>query len=200
MKNPLKSIMLLVLGVLLLTSPAWAQPGGKGAGRREDKRETGARGRRAGAGRPSLGQQYNLRNRVRLLMEYLQANEPEEFERLQKLKAEDREKYFHELWKKMPERENKKRDEVSRIEKQCHELAEKYRLAPEAEKAAIELELGKMLERSMQLVIEDTEERLRGVQSALEHLNANKDKIILERLQKFLGKEETSEKQPAKTK
>ncbi|NMA42031.1 MAG: hypothetical protein GX946_01470 [Oligosphaeraceae bacterium] len=209
MKKLLKSITLFAFGFLLLTSPVFARSDGKSAAKRDSKAATDMRGRRERRNqersperparrtseRNSSGYQHSMRSRVRQLMEDLQANDPKEYERLQKLKRQDRELYFQELWKKMPERENKKRDEINRIEKQCHELAERHRQAPESEKKSIKKELNTKLERSMQLVIEDTEERLRSVESALEHLNANREKIINERLQKFLREDDKAEKE-----
>ncbi len=135
-----------------------------------------------------FGQQFNVRTRIHEMLENLQKNEPEEYQRLMKLRNDNREEYFKELWKKMPERENDNRKKIAEIDRQCWELGKKYqKAATEQEKAAIKAELAPLLDQSMDLVTQDTKERLERVRKVLDNLNNNRDKIIQQRLEQFLS-------------
>lgn len=135
-----------------------------------------------------LGQQFDVRARITALLENLRQNDPEEYQRLIKLRAENREKYLQELWEKLPERENDNREKIAETDRQCRELGKKFQQAGnEEEKEAIKAQLSTLLEQSMELVINDTKERLERVQGMLDHLNTNREKIMQQRLEQFLS-------------
>jgi hypothetical protein len=135
-----------------------------------------------------LGQQFNVRGRINALLENLRQNEPEEYQRLIKLRSQNREEYLKELWKKMPERENDNRQKIAETDRQCRKLGEKFQQAKtEQEKTDIKAELAALLEQSMELVLQDTKERLERVQAMLDHLNNNRERIIQQRLEQFLS-------------
>lgn len=137
---------------------------------------------------PPFGQQFNVRGRIHALLENLQKNEPEEYQRLMQLRTENREEYLKELWKKMPERENDNRKKITDIDRKCRELGEKFQnAATKQEKDAIKAELSALLDQSMDLVVQDTKERLERVQKILDNLNNNRGKIIQQRLEQFLS-------------
>lgn len=137
-----------------------------------------------------FGQQFNVRGRIHALLENLQQNDPEEYQRLMKLRNENREKYLKELWGKLPEREreNDNRKKIAEIDRKCWELGVKHqKAATEQEKNDIKAELSVLLDQSMDLVMQDTRERLERIQKILDNLNNNRGKIIQERLEQFLS-------------
>jgi len=135
-----------------------------------------------------FGQQFNVRGRIHTLLENLQKKEPEEYQRLMKLRNENREEYLKELWKKMPERENDNRKKIAEIDRKCWMLGEKFqKAATDQEKNDIKAELSVLLDQSMDLVMQDTRERLERIQKILDNLNNNRGKIIQERLEQFLS-------------
>ncbi len=137
---------------------------------------------------PPFGQQFNVRGRIHALLENLQKNEPEEYQRLMKLRTENGEEYLKALWEKMPERENDNRRKLIETDRKCRELGEKFQKAQnEQEKAAIKEELSALLDQSMDLVVQDTKERLERVQKILDNLNENREKIIQQRMEQFLS-------------
>lgn len=152
--------------------------------------------------KPPFGQPFNVRGRIHALLENLRNNEPEEYQRLMKLRAENREEYLKELWKKMPERENDNRRKIADIDRKCWSLGEKFQqAATDQEKDAIKAELSGLLEQSMDLVVQDTKERLERVQKLLDNLNTNREKIMQERLDQFLsGKPKPAPQRPGRPK
>lgn len=140
--------------------------------------------------------QFNVRARVHALLEQLRKNEPEEYERLLKLRSENRQEYLKELWEKMPEQKNEQRKKISEIDRHCWELGDKFNKASsEEEKNAAKKELSALLEQSLELVIQDTRERLERIQKILDNLNENREKILQQRLDDFLtGKNSASQK------
>ena len=152
--------------------------------------------------KPPFGQPFNVRGRIHALLENLQQNEPEEYQRLMKLRNENREEYLKELWEKMPERKNDKRRKIAEIDRKCWELGEKFqKAATEQEKESIKAELSGLLEQSMDLVVQDTKERLERVQKILDNLNGNREKIIQERRDQFLsGKPKPAPQRPGRPK
>lgn len=140
--------------------------------------------------RVPLGQQFNVRDRIKTMLEDLRENEPEEYQRLMKLREENREKYLQELRQRMPEREDGRGRKITETDRQCWKLGEKFRQATsEQEKESIKAELSALLEQSMQLVIQDSKERLERIQAMLDHLNNNREKIIEQRFEQFLSGE-----------
>lgn len=135
-----------------------------------------------------FGQQFNVRGRIHDMLENLKQNKPPEYQRLMKLRSENREEYLKELWKMMPERENDNRGKIAEIDRKCWELGEKFqKAATEQEKEAIKAELSPLLDQSMDLVVQDTKERLERVRKILDNLNNNRGKIIQQRLEQFLS-------------
>jgi len=139
--------------------------------------------------------QPNVRARVHALLEQLRKNEPGEYERLLRLRSENRQEYMKELWEKMPERKNDQRKKITEIDRCCRKLGDKFNKATsEEEKNAAKTELSTLLEQSLELVIQDTRERLEHVQKILDNLNENREKIIQQRLNDFLtGKKPASQ-------
>lgn len=170
--NPI--LMLLLCGLLL---PLQAQP------RRPQPPPPPAQGGPAG----ERNEAERGAMRLRMLLENLKTTDPQEFKRLSQLQRDNREKFFEELKKKFPPRDNAKRHRIMEIERECWQLAGKIRQAPPEAQADLQQQLKKLIAESLELVIGDTRERLQRVQSQLQDLEQKKEEISRQRLELYIS-------------
>jgi len=130
-----------------------------------------------------------LEARFKMIMEYLKKNNPNEYERLMKLRDTDREKFAKEVWQHSPEY-SETREKIAALDNQCWELAKHYKDAiTEAEKTDLKSQLRPLIDQSMELVIKDTQERLEKLQKQLDEMEKDQAKVKEKRLEYFLTNE-----------
>lgn len=180
----LKPILMLLLCGLLL--PLQAQPKRP---QPQAPAQSGPAGERNEAERGAM--------RLRMLLENLKNTDPQEYNRLSKLQRENREKFFEELKKKFPPRDNAKRHRIMEIERECWQLAGKIRQATPEARDALQEQLKKLIAESLELVIADTRERLQRVQGQLQDLEQKKNDISRQRLELYLSTPAAEQPAPA---
>ncbi|NLZ64217.1 MAG: hypothetical protein GX902_10460 [Lentisphaerae bacterium] len=133
-----------------------------------------------------------LEERFHMIMKYLEKNNPSEYERLMKIRNSDREKFAKEIWQHSPEH-NETRQKIAELDKQCWDLAEQYKLTgTDSDKDKIKAKLQSLIDESTQLVIKDTQERLEKLQSQLQEMEKDQDKVKERRLEFFLTNDRPS--------
>ncbi len=128
-----------------------------------------------------------LEQRFQKIMQHLEKNNPEEYERLMQLRQNDREKFTKEIWQHSPEY-SETRKQIAELDKRCWDLAEQYKADNrEAERSKIKSQLQALIDESLQLVIKDTKERLEKLQNHLQEMEQEQAKVKEKRLEYFLN-------------
>ncbi|MBP5639453.1 MAG: hypothetical protein J6X55_08235 [Victivallales bacterium] len=124
----------------------------------------------------------------KLFMDKLKKEQPETYQRLEKLRVSDREAYFSELRKLMPARPmfpNK----VGKLEHECQKLSSQYHEArTDGEREAIKKELIVAVENATDAMIADMKERLKMMSERLAELEQNRQGAIDKRVEMLLRK------------
>ncbi|NLF94741.1 MAG: hypothetical protein GX564_12720 [Oligosphaeraceae bacterium] len=133
-----------------------------------------------------------LEERFQRIMKHLEKNNPAEYERLLKMRSSDRDKFAKEVWQHSPEYSETRR-KIAELDKQCWDLAGQYKKAiTDADKDKIKAQLQPLIDESMQLVIKDTRERLEKLQTQLQEMEKDQDKVKEKRLEFFLTNDRPS--------
>ncbi len=127
-------------------------------------------------------------------MEQFRTDNPEEFQRLMKLRESDPEAFRREIMKNAGKLMQERRGEgVSEAEKRTHDLAAQYRAAAtDAERQKIKTELTDAVKSAFdeqqqrrQEQLAKLEQYLERLRSALEERHAHRDKIVNERVEQI---------------
>lgn len=186
-KNLLLTI-LLIFSANVFALDKTAQTGRGRRDRRAQQRTQQKNIREKGHRQKGNSEQNNIRLRLHEFLEQVKEKDPKEYERLVNLRKTNRQEYFREIRKKMPAGPNEKRRKMAEIDAETRQLAEKYKKTEdEKEKENIKKELESKLEQSMNLLIEDTKERLERIQDFLNGFTENYVEIKAERLSDLIS-------------
>lgn len=143
----------------------------------------------AGKRPPRVGGGYPMRRyweTFRQTLDKLRQENPAEYERLEKLKATDREAYFEEVRKLVP-RQPWFPNKVAKMDRACYELSRQYRQArTEAEKDAIRKEIEKAVEAATDAMIADLKSRLETMTKRLAEMETKRAEMIEKRIDMLL--------------
>ncbi len=146
--------------------------------------ENGRRG-----GRPFRHQMDFRGEDMRVLMNKLKTENPEEYARLQELRKTDKQQFFKELRQHMPKRNNGN-GELWKSERECRELVRQIKAAQnEEEREKLVAQLKVKLNENFDLMVSNAQERIDMMTAKLEEIQKNKDLIISERFKSYLAEE-----------
>ena len=141
-------------------------------------------GRRPHGGHPKGG---HLPPPIRHYFMQLQQEDPEEYERLLKLRMENREQFMKEISERLPRQKNPAEEKFRQLDQQCWELAEQLRATPPPENAEeLQEKLNALVAESVDSMIAQTQERLEEIQNRLKQMEALRDRIVQQRLKFYL--------------
>ncbi len=117
----------------------------------------------------------------------LQKSNPEEYQRLMKLRMENREEFMKEMSKYMPRPKRDFDKQQFQRDRECWELAKKIReCQDETEKATMTAELEKKLSDMTDDMIKDMQKRIEEMEKRLKAFQENRDDILKKRVQFYL--------------
>ncbi|MBO7741650.1 MAG: hypothetical protein J6S21_03770 [Victivallales bacterium] len=122
---------------------------------------------------------------VRRFFDKLQKENPAEYNRLQKLRREDRRAFMNEL-AKLRVFENDMNDSLHTIEKKCWELAAAIRNEKDpAAQSKLREDLRKTLEESCDAMVKHTRNRIEMMEKRLQYIEQNREQILDQRMKFF---------------
>ena len=129
-------------------------------------------------GRQGYGMGGRRADGFRMFMEKLKTQDPETYQKLEKLRVTDRNAYFAELRKLLPARPMVP-NKVGQLDFKCQKLSQQYHEArTEGEKEAIRKELIQAVEEATDAMIADMKERLKMMSERLAELEKNRKAAI----------------------
>ena len=124
---------------------------------------------------------------VRHYFTQLKKENPAEYERLLKLRLENRDQFMKEMAKRFPRRHDPAEERFRELDRQCRELAQQLAADPEPENAEeLREKLAAMVAESVDSMIEQTEQRLEEIQARLAQMKHLRDRIVQQRLDFYL--------------
>ncbi len=147
-------------------------------------------------GRPGHGMGGWRADGFRMFMEKLKKQDPETYEKLEKLRVTDRNAYFAELRKLLPSRPMVP-NKVGQLDHKCQKLSQQYHEArTDGEKEAIRKELVQAVEEATDAMITDMKERLKMMSERLAELEKNRKAAIDSRVEMLLKEKPGKNGQP----
>ena len=124
---------------------------------------------------------------VRHYFTQLKKENPAEYERLLKLRLENRDQFMKEMAKRFPRQHDPAEERFRELDRQCRELAQQLAADPEPENAEeLRKKLAAMVADSVDSMIEQTEQRLEEIQARLAQMKHLRDRIVQQRLDFYL--------------
>ena len=124
---------------------------------------------------------------VRHYFTQLKKENPAEYERLLKLRLENRDQFMKEMAKRFPRQHDPAEERFRELDRQCRELAQQLAADPEPENAEeLREKLAAMVADSVDSMIEQTEQRLEEIQARLAQMKHLRDRIVQQRLDFYL--------------
>lgn len=124
---------------------------------------------------------------VRHYFTQLKKENPAEYERLLKLRLENRDQFMKEMAKRFPRQHDPAEERFRELDRQCRELAQQLAADPEPENAEeLREKLAAMVAESVDSMIEQTEQRLEEIQARLAQMKHLRDRIVQQRLDFYL--------------
>lgn len=125
---------------------------------------------------------------VRQYFQKLQKENPTEYQRLLKLRVENRDQFFQEMAKIFPNRSRDLHFKLLGIEKQCWAIARQLRTTPPPANAEeLKKQLQTLTAASIDTIVENTQDRLKELQKRLELIQQKREEILVQRLNFFLN-------------
>jgi len=124
---------------------------------------------------------------VRHYFTQLKKENPAEYERLLKLRLENRDQFMKEMAKRFPRQHDPAEERFRELDRQCRELAQQLAADPEPENAEeLREKLAAIVAESVDSMIEQTEQRLEEIQARLAQMKHLRDRIVQQRLDFYL--------------
>lgn len=124
---------------------------------------------------------------VRHYFTQLKKENPAEYERLLKLRLENRDQFMKEMAKRFPRQHDPAEERFRELDRQCRELTQQLAADPEPENAEeLREKLAAMVAESVDSMIEQTEQRLEEIQARLAQMKHLRDRIVQQRLDFYL--------------
>ena len=134
---------------------------------------------------------------MRDFFQKLQKDNPNEYNRLMKMRIEDREKFLREVFHAMPRPMRESEQRIEELDKQCWALGKKLQTtSDEAEKAAIKEEISKAAAETLDLLIAQTEQNINEMNERLKSFRENHDKILEKKINFFTNLPKPHRKKP----
>ena len=139
------------------------------------------------AGPPPHGKGDRMPPPVRHYFSQLKKENPAEYERLLKLRMEDRDQFMKEMAKRLPRQHNPAEEKFRELDRQCWELARQLNADPPPENAdELQERLNALVAESVDSMIQQTQERLEEIQARLTQMKHLRDRIVQQRLNFYL--------------
>lgn len=139
------------------------------------------------AGPPRHGKGDRMPPPVRHYFSQLKKEDPAEYERLLKLRMEDRDQFMKEMAKRLPRQHNPAEEKFRELDRQCWELARQLNADPPPENAdELQAQLNVLVAESVDSMIQQTQERLEEIQTRLTQMKHLRDRIVQQRLNFYL--------------
>ena len=139
------------------------------------------------AGPPRHGKGDRMPPPVRHYFSQLKKEDPAEYERLLKLRMEDRDQFMKEMAKRLPRQHNPAEEKFREMDRQCWELARQLNADPPPENAdELQAQLNVLVAESVDSMIQQTQERLEEIQTRLTQMKHLRDRIVQQRLNFYL--------------
>ena len=124
---------------------------------------------------------------VRHYFTQLEKENPAEYERLLKLRMEDRDQFMREMAKRLPRQHTPAEEKFRELDRQCWELARQLNADPPPENAdELQAQLNALVAESVDSMIQQTQERLEEIQTRLTQMKHLRDRIVRQRLNFYL--------------
>ena len=124
---------------------------------------------------------------VRYFFKQLRQENPAEYERLLKLRVENREQFMYEISKRLPHRKNAAEEKFRQLDRQCWEIADQLRVDPAPENAEeLQQQLNALVAESVDSMIAETKRRLEEIQARLKQMERLRDRIVQQRMEFYL--------------
>lgn len=140
---------------------------------------------------------HHLQMEIRQFFQKLRTENPQEYQRLMKLKREDRKQFMREIRKHFPNPNEEYHKKLQAIEQECWRISKELRQTTDpARKAQLLQELKDKITESYQMVVAHTSQRLQEMQKHLDDIRKNKDAIQKQRLDFFTNPPDWAKQEP----
>ena len=124
---------------------------------------------------------------VRYYFTQLKQENPAEYERLLKLRMEDREQFMKEMAKRLPRQHDPAEEKFRELDQKCWELSQQLQAVPLPENAdELRNQLNELVAESVDSMIQQTQQRLEEIQARLKQMELLRDRIVQQRLDFYL--------------
>ena len=124
---------------------------------------------------------------VRHYFTQLKKENPAEYERLLKLRMENRDQFMKEMANRLPRQNDPAQEKFRELDRKCLELARRLRAEPPPENAdQLREQLAELVAEAVDTMIQQTQERLEELQARLAQMQHLRDRIVQQRLDFFL--------------
>ena len=118
----------------------------------------------------------------------LREENPAEYERLQRLRAENREAFMAEVARLFPDPDRDFMARTRENERKCWEIVRQLRAnPPPANAKELQEQLNALVNASYELLVEHSQKRIEALQKRLQEIQANRETIVKQRLQFYLN-------------
>ena len=124
---------------------------------------------------------------VRHYFTQLKKENPAEYERLLKLRMENRDQFMKEMADRLPHKQNPTEEKFRELDQKCWELARQLNADPPPENAdELRAQLNTLVAESVDSMIQQTQERLEEIQARLTQMEHLRDRIVQQRMDFYL--------------
>ncbi|MBO4618562.1 MAG: hypothetical protein J5654_00475 [Victivallales bacterium] len=139
------------------------------------------------AGPPHHGKGDRMPPPVRYYFTQLKQENPAEYERLLKLRMEDREQFMKEMTQRFPRQHDPAEEKFRELDQKCWELARQLQTDPPPENAdELRNQLNELVAESVDSMIQQTQQRLEEIQARLKQMEHLRDRIVQQRLDFYM--------------